>query len=164
MEISRKIYLLRTESGLTQSEFAKIAGVTDKAVSAWEQGKRDPKIKYIKPVCNHFGIDVNSFIDETSDIYKSSLPSNITPLAPMKKVPLVGQIACGTPILAEQNITDYIDLPRRGPAPWPSACRRRATPPGTWASGTWATRPTTRGSRVRASPPPPFPPPAPAWP
>lgn len=123
MEISRKIYLLRTESGLTQSEFAKIAGVTDKAVSAWEQGKRDPKIKYIKPVCNHFGIDVNSFIDETSDIYKSSLPSNITPLAPMKKVPLVGQIACGTPILAEQNITDYIDLPGHIRADFALTCK-----------------------------------------
>lgn len=33
MEMSKKIYLLRTESNLTQSEFAKIAGATDKAVS-----------------------------------------------------------------------------------------------------------------------------------
>ena len=38
MEMSKKIYLLRTENNLTQSEFARIAGATDKAVSSWESG------------------------------------------------------------------------------------------------------------------------------
>lgn len=42
MDISKKIYLLRTENHLTQEEFAKIAGATDKSVSAWEKGKVSP--------------------------------------------------------------------------------------------------------------------------
>ena len=29
----------------------------------------------------------------------------------MKKVPLLGTIACGEPILAEENIEDYINMP-----------------------------------------------------
>ena len=48
MKISEKIYRLRTEKNLTQSELAKIAGVSDKSVSAWENGLRDPKIKPIQ--------------------------------------------------------------------------------------------------------------------
>lgn len=123
MDISKKIYNLRVDSGLTQSEFAKIAGVTDKSVSAWELGTRDPKMAPIKRICSHFGIDINTFADETNDTYKSILPSNVVPLRPMGKVPLVGQIACGTPILAEQNITDYVDLPGHIRADYALTCK-----------------------------------------
>nr|DAU71605.1 MAG TPA: Repressor protein CI [Caudoviricetes sp.] len=69
MEIARKIYLLRTENGLTQAELAKISGVTDKSVSAWENGTRDPKIGPMQKLCDYFGIDVHQFIDEKSDVY-----------------------------------------------------------------------------------------------
>ena len=123
MDIAKKIYYLRTENSLTQSEFAEIAGVSDKAVSAWENGTRDPKMQPVKNICSYFGIDINVFIDESNDIYKSSLPSNISPLPNMQKVPLVGSIACGTPILAEENITDYIDLPGHIRADYALTCR-----------------------------------------
>lgn len=81
MEISKKIYLLRTENNLTQSEFAKIAGATDKAVSSWENGIRSPKIQYTKPICEYFGIDLNTFVDESNDVYEpgTSAESKIKP-------------------------------------------------------------------------------------
>lgn len=109
MEISRKIYLLRTENKLTQSEFAKIAGATDKAVSSWENGTRSPKLKYTKPICEHFGIDLNTFIDETNDVYKAGLPANAAPLdiPSMHRIPILGRIAAGLPLYAEQNIEGY---------------------------------------------------------
>lgn len=44
------------------------------------------------------------------DIDLSSI-KNIEPLPKMKKVPLLGTIACGEPILAEENIEDYINMP-----------------------------------------------------
>lgn len=123
MEISQKIYALRTSYNLTQTEFAKIAGVSDKAVSAWENGSRDPKVKPIQRICDHFGIDINSFIDKDNDIYKPDLPSNVFPIENFKKVPLIGTIACGTPILAEENITDYIDAPGHIRADFALTCK-----------------------------------------
>ena len=39
------------------------------------------------------------------------LPNNIRPIGPMERVPLLGTIACGEPILAEQNIRAHVDLP-----------------------------------------------------
>lgn len=111
MKIAMKLIKLREEYNLTQTELAKIAGVSSKSISAWELEKRDPKIQPIKSICKYFGIDINDFIDESSDIYKSELPKNMVPYQTMKKIPLVGTIACGQPILAEENITDYIDLP-----------------------------------------------------
>lgn len=109
MEMSKKIYLLRTENNLTQSEFAKIAGATDKAVSSWEKGTRSPKLQYTKPICEHFGIDLNTFIDESNDIYKPVLPSNAIPidLTSQHRIPILGRIAAGLPLYAEQNIEGY---------------------------------------------------------
>lgn len=109
MEMSRKIYLLRTENNLTQSEFAKIAGATDKAVSSWEKGTRSPKLQYIKPICEYFGIDVNTFIDESNDVYKSGLPAGAIPLdlQSQHRIPILGRIAAGMPLYAEQNIEGY---------------------------------------------------------
>ena len=111
MEMSRKIYLLRTENNLTQSEFAKIAGATDKAVSSWENGTRSPKLKYTKPICEHFGIDLNTFVDEGNDVYKARIPSNAIPYAATHKAPIVGSIPAGYPVLALEDIEGYADIP-----------------------------------------------------
>lgn len=53
----------------------------------------------------------------------ADLPDNVIPLHPMRKIPLVGRIACGTPILAEQNIEDYIDLPGHIHADYALTCQ-----------------------------------------
>lgn len=42
-----------------------------------------------------------------------SLP-RVRAAARLKRLPLVGRIACGMPILAEQNIEGEVAVPRRG--------------------------------------------------
>ena len=101
MDISKKIYLLRTESNLTQSEFGKIAGATDKAVSAWENGIRSPKLRYIKPICDYFGLELNVFSDESNDIYAPSQPQAPDRLPPLP--PKLQQIAAAMDELNEEG-------------------------------------------------------------
>ena len=48
---------------------------------------------------------------------------NIIPMPNMNKVPLVGSIACGAPILAEEHIEDYVDIPRHIPADFALTCK-----------------------------------------
>lgn len=55
--------------------------------------------------------------------YAQSLPKNVTPLPPMNQVPLVGRIACGVPILAEENIEEYVDLPNHIRADFALTCQ-----------------------------------------
>ena len=48
---------------------------------------------------------------------------NIIPMPQMKKIPLIGTIACGAPILAEEHIEDIIDLPGHIRADFALTCK-----------------------------------------
>ena len=50
-------------------------------------------------------------MDVTLSEKDSILHSNIIPMPAMRKIPLVGSIACGTPILAEENLDGSIEAP-----------------------------------------------------
>lgn len=107
MEISKKLYLLRTEYGLTQSQFAEIAGVSDRSVSAWEKGTRDPKIKPLMKLCEHFKIDLHTFIDKTSDIYDQSaaLPTSGSSISPARQ-----QLIDATKDMDDQTLNAVLEV------------------------------------------------------
>lgn len=100
----------RKELGLTLLQIADAVGVTEATVQRWESGSiKSVRYEKLGKLADVLKVPPAALMgwDDTP----SALPSNVVPLRPMGKIPLVGQIACGTPILAEQNITDYVDLP-----------------------------------------------------
>lgn len=64
MGISENIKLLREQYGLSQKELGKIAGVSDKAVSTWEQGIKEPRMGAIQKIADHFGIQKSNIIED----------------------------------------------------------------------------------------------------
>ena len=113
MNIAQKLFALRTRKEMTQSEIAKIAGVSDKSVSAWEAGKRDPKVKAIQNICSYFHLDLNTFIDDSSDEIEplsNTIPKGYSQFPKTERKPRVGRIACGEPIIAEENIEAYDEV------------------------------------------------------
>ena len=109
MSIASNIKRLRIDAGLSQAELGKIAGVTDKAVSTWEAGIKTPRMGAIEKMAAYFGVAKSAILDDT---YQPAIPPGFIPVPEMKKVPVVGRIACGTPILAQENIEDYVDVPK----------------------------------------------------
>lgn len=104
------IVSLREKNNLTQEEFGKIVGVSGKAVSTWEKGTRIPRMGAIQKMADYFGIKKSDIIGDTEPT--NSIPPGFLPLPDTYKVPLVGRIACGQPITAEENIEDYLDVPK----------------------------------------------------
>lgn len=49
--------------------------------------------------------------------------SNIMPMPEMRKIPLMGTIACGDPILAEENAEEYIEIPKHIKADFALVCK-----------------------------------------
>lgn len=84
MGISENIKLLREQYGLSQKELGQIAGVSDKAVSTWEQGIKEPRMGAIQKIADHFGIQKSNIIEDNG-LQSQSAPINS--LQPTKKVP-----------------------------------------------------------------------------
>lgn len=97
----------RQELGLTLEEVGDYVGVGKSTVRKWEHGdienmKRD-KIALLSKILK---LSPLTFI--TGEV-EYGTPDNIIPLPKMKKIPLLGTIACGEPILATENIEALIN-------------------------------------------------------
>lgn len=84
IKIGKFIEENRKEKGLTQSELAKKLGITDRAVSKWENGRGLPDHSLLLDLTNILGISVNElllgeYIKDTD--YKSSAEDNLISLA-----------------------------------------------------------------------------------
>lgn len=125
MSIATNIKRLRTAENLSQAELGKIAGVTDKAVSTWESGLKTPRMGAIEKMAAHFGVPKSSIIDDDFSASSSapSIPAGFEPLPAMATIPLVGSIACGTPITAEENIEAHIGIPAAWRADFALTCK-----------------------------------------
>ena len=118
LQLYKNIKHRRKELGMTQTDLAKKLGYTDKSmISKIENGSIDlPQSKIISfaEVLNISPSDLMGW-EEPSQANKLdySKISNIMPL-PYKEgrtVPLIGSIACGVPILADENIEKEVMLP-----------------------------------------------------
>ncbi len=65
MSIAENIKRLREQHGLTQRELGDIAGVSDKAVSTWENGTKEPRMGAVARMAAHFGIAKSVILDDT---------------------------------------------------------------------------------------------------
>ena len=107
MSIGDIMRVRRQELGLTLEEVGDYVGVGKSTVRKWEHGdienmKRD-KIALLSKILK---LSPLTFI--TGEV-EYGTPDNIIPLPKMKKIPLLGTIACGEPILAAENIEALIN-------------------------------------------------------
>lgn len=123
MSIADNIKRLRTAENLSQAELGKIAGVTDKAVSTWEAGLKTPRMGAIEKMAAHFGVPKSAILDDAPIYTTPTIPAGFEPLPEMTTIPLVGSIACGTPITAEENIEARIGIPAAWNADFALTCK-----------------------------------------
>lgn len=106
---------LNDKTSITATSLADKIGLSKQAISMYASGSRKPKRPTIKAIAEALnvneawlmGYDVPMERQDTSQIL---IASNIIPIPKTKKVPLLGTIACGEPILATENIEAYIDM------------------------------------------------------
>jgi transcriptional regulator with XRE-family HTH domain len=75
MGISENIKILRERYGLSQKELGQIAGVSDKAVSTWEQGLKEPRMGAIQKLADYFCIRKSDIIEDGGLMSKRPSPS-----------------------------------------------------------------------------------------
>ncbi len=92
----------------------------------WVKGKKYPRMDKVEMLANYFGILKSDLIEEKDSkerVAEIPTATNIIPLPEMKAIPLVGKIACGTPITATENLEGYIKIPAQLEADFALVCR-----------------------------------------
>lgn len=121
MTIYQRIKYLRESSNMTQQELAEKVGFkTASAVNKIELGLRDINQTKIRAFANALGVTPGELMGDSKS---NTLISNIIPLPKTKMVPLVGTIACGEPILANENIEEMVPMPEHINADFALRCK-----------------------------------------
>lgn len=92
----------------------------------YEKCFREPSSETLIDIADFFDTSIDYLLCKSNtrdSISKPELPDNIIPMPEMRKIPLIGSIACGAPILAEEHIEDYIDIPKHINADFALSCK-----------------------------------------
>lgn len=111
LEAYKRIRELRISAGLSQDELAKKTGYNDRSsIAKIEAGKVDLTQSKLVAFADALNTTPGYLIGWEPDS-KPPIPAGFQPLPKRDRIPRVGQIACGTPILAEENVEAYDEVP-----------------------------------------------------
>lgn len=124
-DIYERIKSRREELGLTTEELAQRMGYkTRSSITKIETGKADIPQSKVKAFARALQTTTAYLMgDDDAREARPSIPAGFEPLPEMTAVPLVGTIACGTPILAEQNVEARIGVPAAWRADFALTCK-----------------------------------------
>lgn len=124
-----RLKALRTSKDLSQAEFGRIIKVSKSSINMYERGEREPGLETLERIADYFNVDMDYLLGK-SDIANraqasiaATVAANIIPFPEMQRIPLIGAIACGAPILAEEHIEDYVDMPKHVRADFALTCK-----------------------------------------
>lgn len=117
IEIGKRIESARLELKLTQEELAKELGLNKSTIQRYEAGKiQKIKIPVIESMARILKVNPAWLSDKSDDMHEPVNPTietfmdkyeNIRPVK-LKRFPLLGEIACGEPIFADEDKESYI--------------------------------------------------------
>ena len=107
-----RIRELREEVNKSKAQVARELNMPYTTYCNYENGNREPNSEALIMISNYFHVSVDYLIGST-DVRQSQqkIPNNLIPLKHIIKIPIIGRIACGEPILAEQNFEEQTFCP-----------------------------------------------------
>jgi repressor LexA len=121
IEMGDRIKQLRQKRGYSLRDLEKISGLSVSSLNRWENGTSGGvKASSIQKLADALGC-TPAFILGVEDDYSGY--DNVEPLPRTKRVPLIGAIACGEPILATENIEKWIEAGDSLPVDFALRCK-----------------------------------------
>ena len=115
MKLTDKLDLLMKEKGINKVELSKGSKVPyTTIVNFYENGTDNVKLSTLKKLSKYFKVSLDYIADDDTEEKEESVRYKISDLLSIstnKKIPIVGVIRAGEPILAEQNIIGNVELP-----------------------------------------------------
>ncbi len=103
-DIGKRIASIRRDRGFSQEQLSEMALVNRVTLARYETGIIEPGALALSRIADALNVSTDELLCRTE-----KLPPFISIMK--TSVPIVGEIACGKPITAEQNIEGFADLP-----------------------------------------------------
>lgn len=105
MYLAKNLRYLRLKNGLSQDYIADRLGYKSyTTIQKWEMGTSEPSLGILSKLSALYNVDMDAMY--SMDLEMDSLEND----KKVKRIPLLGTIAAGSPILAEENIEDYFNI------------------------------------------------------
>lgn len=114
MSVGQRINERMKARKISQNKLAKAAQISQSGLSSIISGAVSPKEVTLSAIAAALECSVSELMGETAP--------GVIPIR-TAAVPIVGEIACGVPITAEQNVTGYADLPEGVHADFALRCK-----------------------------------------
>lgn len=122
-EISTRILNAILEKDISYGELSDRTGIPKSALQRYATGQTEKiPIDRLQIIAKALGTSAQFLMGWQSSAM-NDFPDNIIPMPEMRKIPLIGSIACGAPILAEEHIEEYIDIPKHIHADFALTCK-----------------------------------------
>jgi repressor LexA len=106
MYLAKNLRYLRLKSGFSQDYLAEQLGYKSyTTIQKWETGVAEPSLAVLDKLAKLYGYDIH-------ELYATDLESGQS-LRDSRRIPLLGTISAGKPILAEESIVDYFGIDAR---------------------------------------------------
>jgi len=105
MEFGDILRQLRKERGLSQDEMALLLGTTKQVISRYETKQRVPRLSVVAQFAAKLGLPLSLLTGEAED------PApEITRENGVRRVPVLGGVACGEPVYNPGDGTEYVTI------------------------------------------------------
>ncbi len=105
--VASKIKELREKRNLTQLEVAEYLHTTQQSIARYENGDRKTDNDVLFKLADYFNVSINDFFPPLS--FDNAIPVDISDTI---QIPVLGVIKAGIAIEAQENILEYIDIPK----------------------------------------------------
>lgn len=107
MYLAKNLRYLRLKSGFSQEYLATKFGYKSyTTIQKWESGTAEPSLAILDELGRLYGYD-------PQELYTKDLEFGEGQIYRPKQIPLIGTIAAGKPILAEENVIDHFTMDAR---------------------------------------------------
>lgn len=111
MGYAENIKKRREQLGMTQAELAEAAGYTSKStISRIEAGKTDVSQSKLVLIARALQTTPSSLFEGDPELDQSPLPAANAFAVEKKRLPLIGEIACGSPIYADEDWQGWVEV------------------------------------------------------
>ncbi len=109
MHLSKNIRYLRKAHNLSQDDLSEKMGYKSyTTIQKWESGVSEPPVGKLRKLAEIFHVSMNELTNVDLSEGEREGIKNIFPIQ-KKRFPLIGTIACGEPILADEHFDGYVE-------------------------------------------------------